>query len=387
MCSHKSSEGIAVFTSIALEAITQAGVVITFPTAAALVAVVDGVLIRRNVGERIIAVHSFKTKTSDSRSATRRAFIVLNNKPVLGSLDSLSVESHTHLNAFTGTTSGYLAVIDNLVGQVEKGKSDVIREIGQAISRVVKHNGVSSKSLIESGNEGQGKSLAGQRRHEAVLGLENQLLNLVLLRHKQVLAISKGVSSVRAESLGAVNVSVLSIADAATGLGFVPPVVVQSLGIASEVLLVIVSVDSHEFHILDVLAGTMTRAQVRAGGSVASFTFVALEALAKTSATVADAAASALSITVELARLVGGVHPCKFKRANAVRAIPRLHRDTYAPVIVAVAHIVHGAQPVATAAIVAVGTNGSREGNHCKNSFDHCQVLVKVLITLLLVVR
>jgi len=101
----------------------------------------------------------------------------------------------------------------------------------------------------------------------------------------------------------------------------------------------------------------MTRALVGAGGSVACLALIALEALAHSVTAVADSSARALGITMELSSLVGRVNPSKLERTNTIRAITRLHGEAYAPVIIAVTDIIHGAESVAAATVVAVGTD------------------------------
>lgn len=204
---------------------------------------------------------------------------------------------------------------------------------------------------------------------------------MVLLLEEKVFAVGQNVGSVRAQSFGAINVSVLSITHAPTGLGLVPPVVGRAVSIAAEVLLVPVRIHGHEIHVLDVLTGTMSGALVGAGGAVASLALVALEALTHARAAVANAAAGTLSVAVKLSGLIGGVDPSQLERANAVRAISRLHGNAHTPVVIAVADIVHGAEAVATATVVAIGADAGSEGHHSEHSFDHdFQIIVEALI-------
>lgn len=379
---HQSGQSVTVLTGVALEAVAQPSIVVTLSTAAALVAVEDSALVSGDIRIPLEnALHSFKTKTSDSRGAARGAFIVLNYQPVLGTLNRLTIERDMDLDRLRDHFGGDFAVIDNLVRQVKKGQSDIIGEVSGKGTRIIEYNRESGESLIQSGNESQCEGFASEGAQDAILGLENKSLDMVLLLQEKVFTISQGIGSVRAESLGTINVSVLSITDAPTGLGLVPPVVGGTVRITAEVFLIPVRVHSHEIHVLDVLASTMSRALVGAGGAVASLALVALEALTQARAAVANTAAGALSVAVKLSSLVGRVNPSQLKRADAVRAISRLHGNAHTPVVIAVAHIVHCAQTMAAAAVVAISTDGGSKGHHSEYSFDHDgQIIAKALI-------
>jgi len=106
----------------------------------------------------------------------------------------------------------------------------------------------------------------------------------------------------------------------------------------------------------------VTGAIVGAGGTLATFALVTVEASALPSSAVADTATSALSVLVESTNLVGHVHPGKLEGAHALGAIARVVGHTHAPVIVAFADIVGHASAVAGTRIVAHGSSGNHKG-------------------------
>lgn len=159
---HQRGQGVAVLTGVTLKAVAQSRVVVAFSTTAALVAVEDSTLVSGDIGVSLEnAIDSFKTKTGDSRSASRGALVVLNNQPVLGALNRLAIERHNDFDRCRDGSGGDLAVIDDLVWQVKKGQSDIIGEVSQSGTRVVEYNRVGGERFVQSGDKSQGESFAG----------------------------------------------------------------------------------------------------------------------------------------------------------------------------------------------------------------------------------
>ena len=113
---------------------------------------------------------------------------------------------------------------------------DEIRDI-----LTIEHNGDGGKCLIQSGSESEGEGIFSQ---DVVIigkdilvhsgGHENEVLSLVLFAHQQVISVSKDISSIRTHLLGAIDVTIQSVALALAGLAGVPQVVVKFLGFMLE---------------------------------------------------------------------------------------------------------------------------------------------------------
>jgi hypothetical protein len=79
----------------------------------------------------------------------------------------------------------------------------------------------------------------------------------------------------------------------------------------------------------------MSRAVVGAGGALASFALISIEALALTGATVAHTTSSTLSILVATSVLIGSIDPSELERTDAVRAVTSIVSQTHSPIIIA----------------------------------------------------
>jgi len=145
---------------------------------------------------------------------------------------------------------------------------------------------------------------------------------LVLNSHITINSGIHHIIPVGAKAFGAINITILGIANAGTSLLVVPLIQAKGLNVLDKLTLLVtierrVSITKR----LNVLAGTVTRAIIGAGGSLASFAFVSLEALALTGLTVADSLVGTFSILVEIIVAIRCINPGKFEGADTVRAI------------------------------------------------------------------
>jgi len=130
-----------------------------------------------------------------------------------------------------------------------------------------------------------------------------------------------------AHAEGAVGSFVVRVTDASLGLLLVPQVVSDSLvgeGGDLVILHLHVTAVSCSSELLDVVAGTVTRALIRAGGSSAALPGVSGEALTLSSLTVADTLVGALSVPMRSFGPSGGVDKGKVVVASTLRAIGSL---------------------------------------------------------------
>jgi len=114
---------------------------------------------------------------------------------------------------------------------------DEIRDI-----LTIENNGDSGKCLIQSGSESEGEGIFSQNVvvFSEIISIcisgwhEHEVLSLVLGAHQQVISVSKDIGSIRTHLLGAIDVTVQSVALALAGLAGIPQVVVKFLGFMLE---------------------------------------------------------------------------------------------------------------------------------------------------------
>jgi hypothetical protein len=144
----------------------------------------------------------------------------------------------------------------------------------------------------------------------------------------------------RAHTLGAVNITVLRVTDTSTDLVVVESIVGERLRQLSELHVLIGKLSGTKGKLVDVLASTMTRAVIGARSTLASLSFVTIEALALTGLTVAKSLASTLSVSVTSIIVglgsanIGAVNPGELEGADSVRAITGIMGHTQSPVVV-----------------------------------------------------
>jgi hypothetical protein len=107
----------------------------------------------------------------------------------------------------------------------------------------------------------------------------------------------------RAHALGAVNISVLRIANTAASLVVVKSVVSKGLFELGELKVLVGELSGTKGQLIHVFASSMSRTVIGARSALASLTFVPVEAFTFASLTVAKTLAGALSISV--ASIVG----------------------------------------------------------------------------------
>jgi hypothetical protein len=384
---------IAVLASVSLEALAKTRIVVALSTSSALVGVLHRVHELRHRGP-VLGGESLESKTGDLGGASIRALKVLNNKEVLATLDGISGEGDIKCDSGPVGRDSHDASIDNLVRKGKKRKVHVVSEIAEGISFIgnIKSDRVGGEGLVEARSEGESKGLSvsislilasvwsGSAEsgsvHVKILA-EHNALDLVIIGGKEVVSHVNNIISMRALSLGAVHISVLSVAHATSGLGLVPFVISKLFGVRLEVSRLVVIPDSTVGHVLNVLARTMAGAVIGAGGSLASLAFVTVEALTHTRATIANTLSRALSVVVHLTLGVGSVNPSDVEGANAIRAITAVHGETNSPVIIAVAHIINHASSVATAHVI---TGGLHRGGSSKKKSNRLEHLIALLL-------
>jgi hypothetical protein len=337
--------------------LAQTGGVVALSAAAALVTVVVG---HSGLGEigASLGHAGLQVQAVDPGCAAGAALIRLDGEQVLLALDGIASESDLDINnSGTDPLAGHLDSIDDFVGQVQQSKVDIVNKICHV--PIIEHNGDSGKSLIESGGEGQSEGSEVEVAHVHHAGDESQGLHLVLGGHQQVVANRKNIVSVRAHSLGAVNIAVGGIAQAAAGLAGVPVVVVEGNFATCEVHQLGRIPLSRVGEIIHILAGSVARAIIGASGSLARFAFKPVEARALASASVAYTSSGALGIFMESSQRIGSINPCELKRTNSIRAVSTVVTQTDTPIVVTLAYLIDHAGTVATAVIIAIGVQRS----------------------------
>jgi len=352
-CSTQSGQGVAVVTRVSSEALAQTSGVVALATAAALVAVVVSQTDFSGV-TGLLVVASLQVQAVNLGSASVTALVGLNDKHVLGALHRGTSEGDVHHHLTRGVThsSGDSDTVNNSVGQVQQSQLDIVNQIGKI--SIIKRNGNSGEGFVQSGLESQGKSL-GRQSGQLVAGLEAQLLNLVLGGDQQIVSHIQNISSVGAHSLRAINIAISGVADTAANLAVIPLSVRESLGIISVVLLRVVIPGGSIGHVLNILTSTMSRAIIGGGSSLASLAFVTVKASTLTTVSVANTAASALSVLVEGSLVVRSINPSQLKRANTFRAITAVVAKTNSPIVITHANIVSHARSMSTAIVITVG--------------------------------
>jgi len=157
----------------------------------------------------------------------------------------------------------------------------------------------------------------------------------------------------------AVSSLVVRVADTSLDLLGIPESVIECVGSGSELTVADLELAAvtRGRELLDVVASTVARAVVGAGGSSASLTGVSLEALALTGSTVADTLVGALSVGVSSGRRSGGINPGLTEAAHSLGAVRSL------PVSVASAAVLRATGAVTRAKVGAGGSSDAERGS------------------------
>mmetsp|Transcript_41403 Transcript_41403/g.103473 ORF Transcript_41403/g.103473 Transcript_41403/m.103473 type:complete len:209 (+) Transcript_41403:343-969(+) len=199
-------------------------------------------------------------------------------------------------------TGVHLHVVDDSVGQSLQSVLNVQHELVQTVSATstasirVEVNRKCGEGLVQLTLEGQSKGAVAVLvvLQIALVGQEVQLLDLVLMGVQQVVSLVHDIITVLAQSLGAINITILGVALTAASLVAVPAVVWESVGVLGKETVnaghsvLVISLDLSERHVLNILAAAMTGAIIRTGSSLAALAFISGEALAFTGASVAN---------------------------------------------------------------------------------------------------
>jgi hypothetical protein len=261
--------------------------------------------------------------------------------------------------------------VNHSIRKIEKGRLDMRRHSSRAVS--VDLNGDGGEGLIQSRLESQGEclsSLSGSGSKSNSLSL---VLNIIVL----VQATIHHVISMRAHALGAVNIAILGVANAASDLTVVKAIVSESLLKLVELKVLIRKLGGTEGKLVDVFASSMAGAIIGARSALAALSFVTVKAFAFTTVAVAKTLAGTLSIS--MTSVIGGlsyanlgvVNPRKLKRANSVRAITGVEGHTQAPVIVANTEATV-TFTMTTARVVASRRHGRHERKDKSSRKFHC---------------
>jgi len=193
-----------------------------------------------------LVVGTHDIQSSELGGASRRALVVLDGQHVLGTLHCWAGEGNVDIDISIGmaidggTTGGHSHAVNDPVGETQQCELDIVDEIRDILT--IEHNGDGSKCLIQSGSESEGEGIFSENIvvfSETITvsrsgGHENEVLSLVLGAHQQVISVSKDISSIRTHLLGAIDVTIQSVALALAGLAGIPQVVVKLLGFMLE---------------------------------------------------------------------------------------------------------------------------------------------------------
>jgi hypothetical protein len=138
----------------------------------------------------------------------------------------------------------------------------------------------------------------------------------------------------RAHALGAINISILGVANTAAYLTVIKAIVSESLLKLVELKVLVRELSGTKSKLIDVLASSMSGAVIRARGALASLSFVTVEAFTLARITVAKTLTGTLSISVaSVVSTLGNtnlrvINPRKFEWADSVRAITSVKSHT-----------------------------------------------------------
>jgi len=312
------SASVAAGSNESSKALAKTSLIVALSTTTALVAVVVRLT---NLGHVLFT--NSKIETINLGCATITALVILNNKKILFALDIISNEGNINVELVgSWTVFGMdLNSINYSVRQLQKGILNLLNKVCRVSGGRLECNRSSSKGFIKLGLEGKGKRFSIQLG-KIIFVSKADVLNLVLQNLVQVVSLIHQIITPRAQTLRAINVTILGVADASTGLLVVPLTEREGVDIGielSENLAIERAVGMAKS--LNVLAVSMAGAIIGASGSLASLSFVSLKAFAFTSNTVADTLVSTFSILVEISTSVRSVYPRKLKGADTVRAI------------------------------------------------------------------
>jgi len=247
-----------------------------------------------------------------------------------------------------------LNAINHSVGQLEKGKHDIVGELSGV--SWVHNNGHCGEALVESGLEGEGEGVTNHAVYRIIdygsrwsrgnssrgnyTRGEDDSLGLILGADQQVVAVIKYIRTVGAHALGAIEVAICRVTNTGAGLHRIPAFILERGSMFLDANRGIIIPGGGVSEVINVLASAVARAVIRAGAAVACLSFIAIKASAHTSRAIANALTSTLNIFVVSAGVVGSIHPREFVGAHAIRAVSGIMGKTNAPVIVTLADII-----------------------------------------------
>jgi len=212
--------------------------------------------------------------------------------------------------------------VNNAVRETHKSLLHIQNHIVNTDTCIWEYNGDGGEGLVQLALESQSESLSVKTGQHASIFSERNLLHLVFLGSNHIVTLVHDISGIWAHSLGAINIAVLRIANAASGSGLVPGVVREGIWfLEEEVSTNKIHGDSLVGHVFNVGALSVSRAIVRADSSRTSLAFIAGETFAFTTVAVANSASSTLSIFMVTTKFVWGINPSNFKGASSLGAI------------------------------------------------------------------
>ena len=303
---NKSGLFVARRSLVTFEALTEAGIIVTLTSSTTFVVVVvsGSSLSDGRVAEDLDASHS--------GGAAFSAFQVLEDEEVLGTLNIVTIEGHHELEGASAEDRGRHSHTIN----------HVVRESQESILHVVSESEVRRSEVDGGGGEGlidlrlEGKS-EGIRRREGIERFHTESLNLVEESIGEIQSFVHHIVRLGAHSSRAVDISVMRIAEATSGLLHIPVIVSEVVHGSLVNGAIVVTPHRAEGEVLKVLASAVARAVVGAGGSLAAFASVTLEALTFAGGSVADTSARALSVLVDVTINIGIINPSDFERADS----------------------------------------------------------------------
>ena len=311
---NQARDGTARQTRVASEALAHTSGVIALASAAALVRV----KVRLEQLGDVLCGH-LKLQAGELGGAAVTAQVRAHGHEVLGALDIVthkgdvdvdlgrSIDGSVHLDlvnhAVRKSLEAVLDVQDKLMEAIRREAVDGVEATGGGIEV----NRESGEGLVELGLESKGEGSVEVAEGISAVGLEDQLLHLVLLRRQKVVSLVHNIGAKLAQSLGAIHIAVLGVTFAATGLVIVPTVIVVGVGVLrKEVAALLDGIGVVRRHlgkrqVLNIFASAVAGAIIGAGSSLASLALISGEAFALTGASVADTLVGALGIFVEVA--------------------------------------------------------------------------------------
>lgn len=327
---NQCSDCVATVASVTSKAIANSRGIVALSTAAAL----EGIEVRQLQLSDVLCL-GLQGQAGELGSAAIAADEVLDGEQVLRTLHVVTNEGNVDddIIADESVRAVDLDLVNDAVGQLHEGLLDVDHKVMEGCTVV--DDWSCGKGLVKSTLEGNAKGITIQGK---IIGdkirSEMKLLHLIFGGGILVISNVHDVSSIWAHTLGAINVTIFSIANTSACLGHVPIVVSKCLHVLSECRGWVIIRNRLESKILDVSTLPVTRTITWARSTLAAFAFISWKTFAVAGVAIANTLGSTFGIFMVVSNFVRSVNPSKFIRANALRAITAVMRKTQAPVVI-----------------------------------------------------